>query len=252
MSVALVIDVGNTSVSLGLYDNGDIKRVFNIPGGINKSPDACENALRKIAQSVTLDGAMIATVVPDVLQDWKKLVKDTLGIPLLQITSRCAMPIAIDYPKPSSIGADRLADAAGAVIRYGAPVLICDFGTALTFDVVAPDARYLGGAICPGLPLMRDYLFERTAKLPRIAFEGEVPDIGRSTADAMRLGAAVGYRGMVREITEHLRRSTGYDFKLVATGGYAAWALEGLDVDFTIDSTLTLFGIGVIFDSVSL
>ena len=249
MPVALVIDVGNTSVSLGLYKDGDVRHVYHVRGGIDGDRNACVRALRQISDGVDLDGAMIATVVPAALQGWKALVKSTLGLTLRQITHRCLMPVTIDYPKPASIGADRLADAAGAVAKYGAPALICDFGTALTFDVVSPDRRYLGGAICPGLPLMRDYLYERTAKLPKIGFDGVVPNIGRSTADAMRLGAAVGYRGMVREITEHLRRTTGYDFKLIATGGYAAWALDGLDLDFTIDQNLTLLGIGVIFDS---
>lgn len=250
MSCCAVIDVGNTSTSLALYANGRISRSAHIAGGIAHRT-ACAEALGKIAHRVSLDGAMIATVVPSALSPWKRLVASELGCTAKVLDHRSALPVKIDYPLPATIGADRLADAAGAVVRYGAPVLICDFGTALTFDVVMPDRRYVGGAICPGLPLMSDYLHDRTAKLPRVSFGGRTPAIGRSTEAAMKLGAQVGYRGIVREITAHLRQAAGCTFRLVATGGFAAWALKGSGLDFTIDPTLTLFGIGVAFDSAS-
>ena len=153
----------------------------------------------------------------------------------------------IDSPKPETIGADRLADAVGAVSRYGAPVIVMDFGTALTAAVVTGNGVWRGGVIAPGFPLMRDYLFERTAKLPRMELgRGGVPKIGRSTEEAMRFGAIVGYRGMVREIAATLRRNFAEDFRLVATGGFARWALAGSGMDVTIDPTLTLHGAGLI------
>ena len=155
--------------------------------------------------------------------------------------------ISIDYPKPETIGADRLADAVGAVSRYGAPVLVMDFGTALTAAVVTSDRVWRGGVIAPGFPLMRDYLFERTAKLPRMKIgTGRAPKIGRSTEEAMRFGALVGYRGMVREIVAELKKNFKTDFRLVATGGFAKWVLKDLDLPFTIDPSLTLYGAGLI------
>ena len=154
--------------------------------------------------------------------------------------------LTISYPRPETIGADRLADAAGAVSRYGAPVLVMDFGTALTAAVITKDRVWRGGVIAPGFPLMRDYLFERTAKLPRMELgRGRAPRIGRSTEEAMRFGALVGYHGMVREIVTTLRRNFREDFKLVATGGFARWALKDLDLPFVIDPTLTLYGAGL-------
>ena len=155
--------------------------------------------------------------------------------------------LSLDYPKPETIGADRLADAVGAVSRYGAPVLVMDFGTALTAAVVTADCVWRGGVIAPGFPLMRDYLFERTAKLPRMEIgTGRAPKIGRSTEEAMRFGAIVGYRGMVREIVAELRRNFDEDFALVATGGFAKWALRDAGLPFTIDPTLTLYGAGLV------
>jgi type III pantothenate kinase len=122
-----------------------------------------------------------------------------------------------------------------------------DFGTALTAAVVTRDCAWRGGVIAPGFPLMRDYLFERTAKLPRMELgRGRAPKIGRSTEEAMRFGALVGYRGMVREIVAELRRNFGDDFRLVATGGFARWVLRDLDMPFVLDQTLTLYGAGLV------
>ena len=122
-----------------------------------------------------------------------------------------------------------------------------DFGTALTAAVVTKDLVWRGGVIAPGFPLMRDYLFERTAKLPRMKLgTGKAPKIGRSTEEAMRFGALVGYRGMVREIAAELRRNFGEDFRLVATGGFAHWVLKDMDMPFTLDPTLTLYGAGLV------
>jgi type III pantothenate kinase len=122
-----------------------------------------------------------------------------------------------------------------------------DFGTALTAAVVTPDGIWRGGVIAPGFPLMRDYLFERTAKLPRMEMtSGKVPKIGKSTEEAMRFGAIVGYRGMVREIVSELKRNFKCDFRLVATGGFARWVLKSSGMDFTINPNLTLLGTGLI------
>ena len=141
---------------------------------------------------------------------------------------------------------DRLADAAAAVSSYGAPVIVCDFGTAFTAAAVTADRVWRGGVIAPGFPLMRDYLFERTAKLPRMELGGPCPKIGRSTEEAMRFGALVGYRGMVREIVTTLARNFRTDFKLVATGGFARWVLKGIGLPFVVNPTLTLQGAGLL------
>jgi len=159
------------------------------------------------------------------------------------------MDVVVDYPEPQMVGADRLADAVGGVRRYGAPLIVADFGTALTFDVITKDRHYIGGVITPGLPLMSDYLYERTALLPRVEFKGVCPRVGKSTQQAMRIGAQIGYRGMVREIVAYLKKSVDSHFKLVATGGYACWALEDSGMPFVIDPDLTLFGLGCIWES---
>ena len=277
----LVVDVGNTSTAVGLWTDGRVSHVGHYDGGVEdleslrrRSKEEGERSTCGSLAFDSLDGVAYVSVVPKRDAKWKRSAR-AFGLPFHQLsyldfqTSKRpnhqtpkrpnlqtpkhpnVQTLSLDYPKPETIGADRLADAAGAVSRYGAPVLVMDFGTALTAAVVTRDSVWRGGVIAPGFPLMRDYLFERTAKLPRMELgRGRAPKIGRSTEEAMRFGALVGYRGMVREIVATLRANFGEDFKLVATGGFARWALKGLDLPFVIDPTLTLYGAGLVCERV--
>ena len=247
----LVVDVGNTSTAVGLWSDGRVSKVSHCDGGFE---EAKPRILGLKSQAPAL---AYVSVVPAVDAKWRAFARRQ-GLQFHQVSYRDfgkglqtedgrREVVTLDYPRPETIGADRLADAAGAVSRYGAPVLVMDFGTALTAAVVTADRVWRGGVIAPGFPLMRDYLFERTAKLPRMRIgSGKAPRIGRSTEEAMRFGALVGYRGMVREIVSELRRNFRCDFKLVATGGFAKWVLKDLDLPFAIDPTLTLYGAGLI------
>ena len=236
---------------MGLWSDGRVSKVSHCDGGF----DEAKLAVSRLKSSVL--GLVYVSVVPKVDVKWRRFAK-SLGLQFHQVSHRDFDEgpkagdgrrgrVVLDYPKPETIGADRLADAAGAASRYGAPVLVMDFGTALTAAVITEDRVWRGGVIAPGFPLMRDYLFERTAKLPRMKLgSGKAPKIGRSTEEAMRFGALVGYRGMVREIVAELKRNFKCDFKLVATGGFARWVLRDLDLPFVIDPTLTLYGAGLI------
>jgi len=252
----LAVDVGNTSTAVGLWSDGRVSHVSHCDGGFGE----CLNlrmfeGLDDGDAKRRYDGLAYVSVVPSADRQWKAFARRH-ALPFHQISSADFIQasdhpnnqtIRLDYPRPSTIGADRLADAAGAVERYGAPVLVMDFGTALTAAAVTEDRVWRGGVIAPGFPLMRDYLFERTAKLPRMKIgTGRAPKIGRSTEEAMRFGALVGYRGMVREIVTELKRNFKSDFRLVATGGFAKWVLRDLDLPFVIDSTLTLYGAGLV------
>ena len=248
----VAIDVGNTSTAVGLWSNGRVSRIVHVDGGTGLAHRAQDRAAAFTAAEAlcALGAERIAyvSVVPRADAAWRRFAKRQ-GLPLVRVDHvlfSAASGLALDYPRPETIGADRLADAAAAVDRYGAPVIVCDFGTAFTAAVVTRDLVWRGGVIAPGFPLMRDYLYERTAKLPRMKLGGRCPKIGRSTEEAMRFGALVGYKGMVREIVATLSRNFRTDFTLVATGGFAKWALSGLDMPFTIDPTLTLYGAGLI------
>ena len=241
----IVVDVGNTSTAVGLWSCGRVTRVAHIDGARREAFAAAEALCAR-----AVDGLAYLSVVPKADRGWRAWA-DRRRLAFHQVTSAdfakgSPLGVSLDYPKPETIGADRLADAAAAVDRYGAPVIVCDFGTAFTAAAVTADRVWRGGVIAPGFPLMRDYLFERTAKLPRMAIGGRCPKIGRSTEEAMRFGALVGYRGMVREIVTELERNFRAKFRLVATGGFARWVLKDIGMAFTIDPTLTLHGAGLI------
>ncbi|MEG1479872.1 MAG: type III pantothenate kinase [Kiritimatiellia bacterium] len=242
------IDIGNTSTTLGLYENGTVSRVSRVEGGIRANPEACADMVRLIA-SEFIEGVSIASVVPTVNALWNRLVYKTLGCHPRFVTYESPLGFALDYPSPERIGADRLADAAGGIMRYGAPLIVVDFGTALNFEVLDHRPAYIGGVLTPGLPLMTRYLHEKTALLPEVELGGEVPAIGKSTEQAIALGAQIGYRGIVRELIAHLQKPLKGCAKVVATGGYAEWVLKGSDLDIELDPTLTLFGLGVIFEN---
>ncbi|MBO7298283.1 MAG: type III pantothenate kinase [Kiritimatiellae bacterium] len=245
---AILIDVGNTSTTIGRWENDKVTEIVAVKGGI-KDPSKVATALEEL-RAKECSGAMLASVVPAVNDTWRWMLESVVGIELdILSVSKHKLPIGIKYPNPEQIGADRIADAVGAVVRYGHPVIVADFGTALTFDVVDNECNYIGGAIAPGLPLMTEYLHERTAKLPLVTLDDDFPNKGDSTENAMKLGAKLGHRGMVREISTFLRDEVlkNKNAVLCATGGYAEWALDGLDMDCHIDYDLTLFGLGVIY-----
>jgi type III pantothenate kinase len=243
----LLVDVGNTSISLGLGCGQRISRVSHVPTR-GRSESAIRNMARAVAGEAGADGAIISSVVPRLTPRWKRALRTVCGRTPIVVTSKLKLDITIDYPRPASIGGDRIADTCGAVAKYGAPVIIADFGTALTFDVVTRDRRYVGGAIVPGLPFMTDYLADRTALLPKIKLRAGRHPIGRNTSEAMQIGARVGYRGMVREMFTHLRKNIDGKPHLCATGGHAAWVLDGLNMNISLDPNLTLYGLARIHE----
>jgi len=193
------------------------------------------------------DAVVIASVVPSVNARWKRLIKTAKLPSPLFVSHELELGISVDYPKPENIGADRLANAAAAASLLGMPSVVCDFGTALTFDILDGKRGYIGGIICPGLPLMFDYLSEKTALLPHIKPNKTKAIVGRNTTQAMQIGARLGYRGMVREVLLSLEK----DFRvknlpICCTGGYAGWIFKDWDVAATIDPNLTLKGLGII------
>jgi len=156
--------------------------------------------------------------------------------------------VEIDYPKPRSIGADRLANAAAVTVLYGCPAVVVDFGTAVTFDIVSERQAYIGGVIAPGLEAMTNFLYQRTALLPKVSLKEPRRAIGKSTIQAMLSGAVFGYRGLVREILAQVRREQFSRKKVhvVATGGYAQLIARGLPEIGVVHPNLTLEGLRIV------
>lgn len=153
------------------------------------------------------------------------------------------MPLRIDYPTPQQIGADRLANAVGVVACYQAPAIVIDFGTAVTFDVISAAPAYCGGVIAPGLGSMNDYLHRKTALLPLVELKEPAHAIGKSTEEAMRVGAVLGYRGLVKEILRALKAEMEGDPIVIATGGDARLIAMGVPEITVVDPQVTLKGL---------
>lgn len=247
MSRCLAIDVGNTSTTMGVVDAMRVLASGHVQHGIDDI-DEVLGLVKRFQRTHAFEGVVLGSVVPHANVRWKKCIQGQTGYEPFLLTHNVRLSVGIDYPKPATIGADRLANACAAAELYGVPAIVADFGTALTFDVINADGNYRGGVIAPGLPLMTDYLAERTALLPLISPRGRCDSVGRSTAGAMRIGARVGYRGMIREITSYLReQSDMQDAVCCATGGFASWVLADAGMDYHVDPDLTLKGLGEVY-----
>jgi type III pantothenate kinase len=169
---------------------------------------------------------------------------------VLWLNWKLKLGVDIDYPKPQSIGADRLANAAAVAELYGCPAIVVDFGTAVTFDIISGRRAYIGGVIAPGLEAMTNFLYQRTALLPKLSLKEPRRAIGKSTIQAMLSGAVFGYRGLVREILARIRAeqfpSRRRGIHVVATGGYARLIAHRLpEIDF-VHPNLTLEGLRIV------
>jgi type III pantothenate kinase len=167
---------------------------------------------------------------------------------VLWLNWKLKLGVTLDYPKPKSIGADRLANVAAVTELYGWPAIVVDFGTAVTFDVVSGERRYIGGVIAPGLEAMTDFLYQRTALLPRLSLKEPHRAVGKSTVEAMQSGAIFGYRGLIREILARIKAEQFSRKKVavVATGGYARLVASRMPGVAVIHPHLTLEGLRIV------
>ncbi len=233
----LLVDNSNTRTKFALADASGLssQRAWIA------TPDISPERLAETLAGFEFDAALLCSVVPEkarILQDF--LLQHG---PVHPLSYRSNTGLTIDYPHPAQIGADRLANAIGVAARHGAPAIVIDFGTAVTFDVVGSGPSYCGGVIAPGLGAMQDYLGRRTALLPKIELDEPLHAIGKSTVEAMQAGAVFGYRGLVREIIARLRAEMPGDSVIIATGGDAALIAKGLPEIQKVDPDLTLEGI---------
>jgi type III pantothenate kinase len=210
--------------------------------------DVAEDRVRAALEGWRYERVVMASVVPTKAELLRELFRRE-GRELVEVSHRVRLGVAVDFPSPESVGADRLANAAAVAGRGCAlPAIVVDFGTAVTFDIIAEGPAYIGGVIAPGLDLMRDYLHQRTALLPQIDLREPPAAIGRSTIDAMLSGAVHGYRGLVREILVQVTRELGSPRRprILATGGYADLIAAGLPEIDEVDPLLTMRGLALV------
>jgi type III pantothenate kinase len=249
----LTIDVGNTNLTLGLYNGDNLGRHWRLATDHARMPDEyglqflglLQNAGRAVAD---LTGIVLASVVPNltgrVVQACQEYLKQT---PLV-VDTGVKTGIRIRYEDPRAVGADRVADAVAVVNLYGGPACVIDFGTATTFNAVTKEGDYLGGAITAGVNLATEALFTHAAKLQRIDLQRPPSVIGRNTVHAMQSGLLFGYVSMVEGMVARFRSELGSDMKVVATGGLAEVVANETEVIDIISPWLTLDGLRIIWE----
>lgn len=245
----LLFDIGNTHTHLGLANSRRVLRQTNVPtaGWFDRSAG---KLVRKFVGEHKISGAALCSVVPRATPQICEFVKATWKFQSFVLTDKTISGVGIDYPQSETIGPDRLANAIAVQHHYGAPSVVVDFGTAVTFDVVNAAGNYVGGIIAPGLAVMTEYLHEKTALLPKITIREVKSIVGKNTEEAMLIGAVHGYRGLVRELLAELRKELASEkLPVVATGGYAKLIAAKMPEIQAVAPDLTLEGLRLAWEA---
>jgi type III pantothenate kinase len=255
--VLLVIDIGNTNVSLGVFDYADrqgrLAQHWRLSTHREQTSDEVVISLSTLFASEgrktsEITDVILSSVVPPVVPIWERVSTKLFGQSpqIVGPGMRTGMPVR--YENPHEVGADRIVNAVAAFELFGGPIIAVDFGTATTFDCISERGEYLGGVICPGIHISMEALFERASKLHRVEIARPKSVIGRTTTGALQSGLLYGYAGLVDSMISRIRGELGADAKVVATGGLARRiASESLGID-EVAPFLTLDGLRILFE----
>ncbi|HCR72039.1 MAG TPA: type III pantothenate kinase [Anaerolineae bacterium] len=249
----LVIDIGNTNLTLGLYEGDKLGAHWRLATDHNRMPDEYGLQFLGVLQNAgktvkDITGISLASVVPPLTGRVIQACEEYLKQKPLVVDTGIKTGIKIRYEDPRAVGADRVCDAVAVMKLYGGPACVVDFGTATTFNAITKDGEYLGGAITAGINLAAEALYTRAAKLPRIDLQLPPSVIGRNTIHAMQSGLLFGYVSMVEGMVGRFRSELGSDMKVVATGGLAEVVAKETKVIDIISPWLTLEGLRLIWE----
>ena len=252
--MVLVIDVGNTNITCGVYENDNLKTTFRITTKIPRTSDEYGVLMRDMLKNndistEDIEGVIIASVVPNVMHALVGAVKRYVGKNPLIVGPGIKTGIMITSDHPKEIGPDRIVDAVAAYVKYGGPVLVLDFGTATTYDLVTEDGKFPVGITAPGIRISAKALWEDTAKLPEIEIKKPKSILATETISSMQAGLVYGQIGQTEYIIKKVKEETGYEnLKVVATGGLGRIIANETDTIDVYDSALTLDGLKIIYD----
>lgn len=250
----LVIDVGNTNMTLGVYEKEKLLAVFRI---MTKTPRTSDEYGVVIAQLLehkgieiaSLEGAIVASVVPDVMHSLTGALVRYLGTRPIIVGPGTKTGIRIITEDPRAIGADRIVDAVAAYEKYGGPVLVLDFGTATTYDLITESGQFSAGITAPGIRISSEALCAKAAKLPDIEIRKPKTILAQETISSMQAGLVYGQIGQTEYIIRKVKEESGIDkLKVVATGGLGRLIAEETEAIDIYDSSLTLDGLRILYD----
>src|SRR5215470_1783630 len=221
MAGLLAIDVGNTQTALGLFEGGSLAKSWRLATEPQRTGDELGLFLGGLIELASLDGICLSSTVPSLIRSYEELAAE-VGAQLLVLGPGTRTGMAIRYDDPREVGPDRIANAVAARERYGAPVIVVDFGTSTNFDIVSPAGEYVGGVLAPGVEISMDALFARAARLLKVPFEAPERVIGKTTTAGLQSGLVYGFAGQVDAIVGRIREELGApDAPAIATGGLA-------------------------------
>jgi type III pantothenate kinase len=249
----LCIDIGNTSITSGLFEGPKLAAHWRIRTIHEKMPDEYGIAITQFMQhrgyrAEQVTGIAIASVVPPLTPVFVQVCEDYLSTRPLVVDAGVRTGVHIRYDSTREVGADRVVDAVAVRALYGVPACVVDLGTGTTFDAVSAQGEYLGGAIAPGIGIAAQALFERTAKLPRVELTRPPSVIGTNTTHSIQSGLLFGYVALVEGMVARFRAELGSETVVVGTGGWAEVIARETDAIDVVDPWLTLHGLRLVYD----
>ncbi|VAX24505.1 Pantothenate kinase type III, CoaX-like [hydrothermal vent metagenome] len=249
----LVIDVGNTQIVLGVYDGKSLKAHWRLDTKARRTEDEMAVMVSQLfnlagIEARSVKNAIISCVVPPLLPALLNFCRNTFSCDPLVVGPGIKSGVSIRTDDPREVGADRIANTAGGLSIFDPPMILIDFGTAITIDAISKNAEYLGGAIIPGIELSMNALYHKAAKLPKVEITKPPSIIGANTVHSMQSGAFYGYVCLVDGIVKKMKSVLGAGAKVIATGGEAALVAKSSETIEHVEDNLTLIGLRVIHE----
>ncbi len=253
MELLLALDIGNTNVTIGVFEGERLKATARLATDPRRMPDEYGLALSQLlplkgVAPADISHVALCSVVPPLVATFEEVIKTYFRVAPFVIGAGVHTGVRILYENPRDVGADRVVDAAAAYHLYGGPAIIVDFGTATVFDAVSEHGDYIGGAIAPGINLAAEALFLNTSQLRRVELVKPKTAIGRNTISSMQSGLVLGYAGLVESMVHRFKAELGGTAKVIATGGLAPLMAQEVTVFDVVNLDLTLVGLRLIYE----
>jgi len=249
----LAVDIGNTNITIGVFDGSKMKATWRVATGVHRMPDEYASLMLHLFEhegiaAPQITDAILCSVVPPLIGVFEDWCRRYLKVSPILVEAGVKTGVKISMENPREVGADRIVNAVAAHQLYGGAVIVIDLGTATTFDAVSKEGDYLGGAIAPGIAIATEALFDKTAALPRVELTHPKKAIGRNTVAAMQSGIVFGYAGLIEGVVARIKQELGGKAKVVATGGYAELLARETPAIDEVNPDLTLIGLRLIYE----